>query len=263
MAKKTVTQPKFDDRIYRLAYPLQGGKFGSIKHGFMIWDKPIRGFSDRATVHYLYNPSTVEADYSLSDASVGASLLFPNPGDAADLRVPLSQTVSWSILYDRTYELWGSYDDNGTARHAIGSNKNNPQVIGTAADVFQMQQFTGMTVGFDENGISKVGNDSSFAGRQGILQLIPSWVFFGDKQNLSFYGYISEWDFQVTHWTQHMVPMRCVVDIYFTMLPPPANQTTPGSASNTTWGAPQGGGPSAPHPLLPNATTSLAGVSGR
>lgn len=262
--KKTVDQPKFDDRIYRLIYPMAFGSFRALQHGYMIWANPIRGFSDLAKVHFLYNPSTVEADYSVSDSSVGASLLFPNPGDKADLRVPLSQTVSWSILYDRTYELWGSYNEHGNPRQSIGRDKNNPAVVGIQADIFQMQQFTGMTVGYDEGGVSKVTNDSTFAGHQGIIQLIPSWVFFGGPQNLSYYGYISEWDCQVTHWTQYMVPMRCVININFTMLPPPVNPTNKNSGGNTTWG---GGGSGVGHPIPPGppspSAITRAGISGR
>jgi hypothetical protein len=260
--KATLQQPRFDDRIYRLAYPLAYGDFASLQHGYMIWDQTIRGFSDRATVHFLYNPSDVEADYPVSDSSIGASLLFPVPGDRADLRVPLSQTVSWSLLYDRTYELWGAYDENGKARQK-NTNNNNPSVIGVGADIYQLQQFTGMTTGYDQSGLTKVENNNSFAGHQGIIQLIPSWVFFGNSLNLSYYGYISEWDVTVTHWTQYMVPMRCEIDVYFTMLPPPSSPSNSNPTGDTTWGKRPGS--SAGHPVGPGPPqfTTLSGISGR
>lgn len=255
-----IQQPKFDDRIYSLQYPLTGTARGTLKRGYMVWAKPISGITSRATVHFLYNPSTVEADYPLSDSTVAASLLFPTPGDKADLRVPLQQTVSWSILYDRTYELWESYNADGSPKFGLGADGNNPQVIGVLADIFQMQQFTGMTASYNSGGLpTPAGTKNLFLGHQGILQLVPSYVFFGGAQALSYYGYVSEWDVQITHWTQYMVPMRCVIDISFTMLPPVSN-TAPMLQNDVNWGGP-------PSSTSANAATvslsNTSGVSGR
>jgi hypothetical protein len=264
MSKAPVTQPKFDARISKLVYPLMGGRapgHGTLKRGFMVWDKPLVGYSGLATVHFLYNPSTVEADYPIADSTVGAILQFPNPHDKADLRVPLQQTASWSLLFDRTYELWGSADHPG---ESPGKNNNDPSVIGVLADVFQMQQFTGMLVSYSQGTnpvVNPGGKVANFAGHQGIIQIVPSWVYFGDKSALSFYGYISEWDLQVTHWTQQMVPMRCVINITFTMLPP-VSASKPGSNADTNWVAlhtrigPSVGGAT-------TATPVTSGISGR
>lgn len=266
--KSAILQPRFDPRIFGLAYPLEGPEnrgvaAGTLKRGFMIWDKPITGYSDRATVHFLYNPSTVSAEFMMSDPTVGASLLFPNAHDNLDLRVPLNQTAQWSILYDRTYELWGEYDSNGKAKNGLGAAGNNPQVIGVLADLFQMQQFTGMNVQFQQSGNDVAGAPkTSFTKHQGILQLIPSFVYFGDENAVSYYGYISEWDYTVTHWTQHMVPMRAVVDISWTMLPPPSNVTgSPSPSAPTGWNT--GPSPTTKHFAgAPSAFTS-SGRSGR
>lgn len=237
MAKKVpIQQPKFDARISKLIYPLMGNRnpqHGILKRGFMIWEKPLVGYSALATVHFLYNPSTVEASYPLSDSSVGAILQFPNPGDNADLRVPLYQTVSWSLLYDRTYELWGSAEEGRTT----GKDNNNPRAVGVLADIEQMRQFTGMDIGYSSNGLPSATANQTFAGRQGIIQIVPCYVYFGDKNGLVYYGYISEWDVQVTHWTQRMIPMRCVVNVSFTMLPPPQNSTKPGNNTDNNWSA--------------------------
>lgn len=232
--RKPIKQPDFDPRIRNLLYPLMGPNSGKLLRGTMTWAKPISGFSGLAQVTFLYNPSTVQAQLSLSDASVGSSLLFPNSGDSADLRVPLSQTVQWSIMYDRTYELWGQYDSKGAPKQQVGSDNNNPAVVGVLADILQMQQFTGMTVGYQSTQASNASTSAkptsaqsfaSFTNYTNVLQLIPSYVTFGNKYNLQFYGYVTEWDFQVTHWTQFMVPMRCVININWTMLPPPLKAT--------------------------------------
>jgi len=275
MAKHpAIKQPKFDPRIYSLRYPLDTGDGGSLKRGFMIWEKPITGYSDRAVVHFLYNPSSVTASYTMGDANVQASLLYPNPNDNADLRVPLYQSSSWTLLFDRTYELWGQYNPQGKPVQDIGQDFNNPSVVGVLADVMQMRQFTGMSVGFNPNARGNKGQQQpptdTFVGGQGLLNLITSFVFFGDKNNLSFYGYISEWDFTITHFTQNMVPMRAVIDVTFTMLPTPKHVTTPGSTGSTHWsGLPtQGPGPRPASIILsPDisafATTSRSGISGR
>lgn len=243
--KAPIEQPKFDRRIYTLAYPMQGNRNpdqGTLKHGFMVWEKPLPGYSGLAKVHFLYNPSTVEADYPLSDSTVQAVLQFPNPGDKADLRVPLYQTASWSILYDRTYELWGSYHANGRPREDIGKDRNNPRVVGVLADIMAFQQFTGMMIGFSQGTggptPNQGGSFANFAGHQGIMQIVPSYVYFsnvGISTNLSYYGYISEWDVQITHWSNFMIPMRCVINISFTMLPPPQNQAKPTTNADQNW----------------------------
>lgn len=233
-----VVQPGFDSRIYTLTYPLGSGKYGTLKRGFMVWEKAGLGYTSPAYMHFLYNPSTVTASYAIApDSSVSASLLFPTAFDSTNLRVPLNQSVTWSLLFDRTYELWGQYDNKGHPAQHVGPNNNNPAVVGVLADIRQMQQFTGMNVGYSSgNGVTPSPTNQQIFGHQGIIQLVPSYVYFGDKNNLWFYGYISEWDVTVTHWTQFMVPMRCVINITFTMLPTPSSAGA-ASNSNTNWQA--------------------------
>jgi hypothetical protein len=261
-AQAPIAQPAFDPRITTLAFPLQGGKYGSLKRGFMIWDQVLPGYSGKAQVDFLYNPSQVTANYSMSDSSVGASLLFPTGFNDTNLRVPLNQSVSWSLLFDRTYELWGGYDSLGLPQGSVGPGQNNPSVVGVLADIRQMQQFTGMNVAYSTGNTATTSpsSNSQLAGYQGIMQLIPSWVYFSDANNLWFHGYVSEWDVTVTHWTQYMVPMRCVIDVTFTMLPPPSTGT--GSQANTQYGLPSGSGGQFGSPV-PSSGPPSPGVSGR
>lgn len=240
-------QPKFDKRIRSTYVPGAPGDGGAtIQRGYMVWENILPGYSHRAVFRYLYNPTTVEASYSVPDSGVTASLVFPNANDQSDLRIPINQYASWSILFDRTYELWGSYKSDGQPRYANYAAGNNPQVVGCWADIIQLQEFTGMNVNYStsaansaaaQSGIAagKPGSSNSLAGHQGILQMVPAWAFFGGQNNLHYYGYISEWDVTYTHWTQYMVPMRCAVDITFTMLPPPNKQP------NLSWVAGNGG----------------------
>jgi hypothetical protein len=242
----TMKQPGFDSRLLNLAYPLEGKSFGNLRRGYMQWEKaPVGGLNKKdARVNFLYNPATVTADFAMNYAYSGA-LQFPVPGDQSILRVPLSQTATFSLLYDRTYELWGSYKSDGHPRRKGAAN--DPATVGCMADIYQMQQFTGMTINYSTNGtLSTSLSNTSFNGHQGILQLIPSFVHFGTGNVLGFYGYISEWSYQVTHFTQKMVPMRCVIDISWTMLPyTPTTTGTPNTGPGLPGNGPRGpiGGP--------------------
>lgn len=238
------TQPAFDSRITTLVFPLSGGQYGQLQRGFMAWDMSqgnIGPYGSAAQVNFLYNPSSVTADYSITDASVAASIMFPSAFNAVDLRVPLNQTVEWSLLFDRTYELWGSYNAQAIPNGTVGANPNNtnPGNVGVLADIMAMQQFTGMFMAFSTgNTGSTTPAPTALTGWQGIMQLIPSWVYFGGSNSASnslwYYGYVSEWDVTVTHWTQYMIPMRCVINITFTMLPPP-NGANPIGTTGTTF----------------------------
>jgi hypothetical protein len=102
-----------------------------------------------------------------------------------------------------------------------------------------------MKIGYSSVSTPKPGtaNSQTLFQHQGIIQLIPAYVFFGDSKNLQYYGYISEWDVTITHWTQFMVPMRCVINISWTMLPSPqGGNVSSGSAANTNWAVGAAGG---------------------
>lgn len=239
-----IDQPAFDSRIQTLKYPLGGGQFGNLQRGYMVWDSTqlLTGYSSAARMNFLFNPSTITATYSLiPDTSVQAAMMFPTAYNNTDLRVPLSQTVEWSLLFDRTFELWGSYDNSGNAINgqAFENINNDPSVVGVQVDIAAMQQFTGMNANFYSGSSASVGNSSSdqIAGslynQQGIMMPVYSYAWFG--KYLWFYGYVSEWDVTITHWTQYMIPMRCVINVTFTMMPTPAPTT--GSNANTEWSA--------------------------
>lgn len=224
MANQFIVQPPFSKQLTTLAYPLTGGSSQTLQTGYMIWDKPLPGYSQRAVVRYLYNPSTASADYSIADASAQASLNFPNPGDTANLAIPLSQTAQWSLMFDRTFEVWGAYQANGQPNGTgiDGNSSTGPGTIGVQADVLAFMQLTGMLTNFSAGTANISGPITQ---NSGIMQLVPSWAVFASNavtNGLTFYGYVNEWSVQYTHWTQFNVPMRCVISVNFTMLPSPS-----------------------------------------
>ena len=258
MAQQFITQPPFDKRILSRAFPLGGGIGGQyLQSGYMIWDKPLPGYSQRAIIRYLYNPSTIASDYSIADASAQASLNFPNPGDSAMLAIPLSQSASWSLMFDRTFELWQSYMDSGLPlNNSNGNNSTDASVIGVQADVLAFMQFTGMLTNFNAGTQNVSGAITKNAG---IMQLVPAWALFANNNvvnGLQYYGYINEWSVQYTHFTQFNVPMRCVISVNFTMLPNPnsAPPTAPGSGGPVF---PTPGGGPIPSPILPTGPGSV------
>lgn len=219
-------QPPFDPRISTMAWPLSGN-YGTLKRGFMIWAEDVQGYGkNRARVNFLYNPSTIDIQYSQQAGGEGqsAALAFRSPNDKALLRTPMQQSVSFSLLYDRTFELMGAYKTDGTPVH---TGINQPNVHGVGVDILAMKQFTGMLMGLPGG----KGNsppppimnkqDNSIL-PQGVEVFLPSWLYFGANDNFSstYFGFVTNWDVQITHWTQYMVPMRCVINVGFALLPP-------------------------------------------
>ena len=144
--------------------------------------------------------------------------------------------MSWQLYFDRTFELL-----YGTPTSAV----NDPVQIGVQADVYQFMQFTGVLASLNAQQATTVlgGTGAAGAGASattgGIMMMLPAYVYFGNAFNqansrvgpsqfsavntqLAYYGFISEWSVQYTHWTTSMVPIRCVISVNFTMLPEPA-----------------------------------------
>jgi hypothetical protein len=254
VANALITQPKFADQITASPTPV-GTSNTPIQRGYMIWDQPqtsLYGTSGgplgdgRATVGFLFNPSTVSSDYNIGNASLQAAMMYPVPGDSGNLLSPLQyQTVSWQLYFDRTFELLYGGDPTSV---------NDPGVIGVQADVLAFMQFTGVLASLSNSEATTIlgGVGASGAGAPtttgGIMMMIPSYVYFGNAsqqyasspgssannnavgQQLAYYGFVSEWTPTYTHWTANMVPIRCSIDVTFTMLPNP-----PAGTGTATW----------------------------
>jgi hypothetical protein len=146
--KKLVTQPPFAPQMTDLPRAL--GTNVPLQRGYMIWAKPMTSFysgggplgDGRDMIKFSFNPSTVSTDYNVANASLQATMMYTVPGDQGNLLSPLlSQTVSWSLYFDRTYEL--NYGGNSSA-------VNDPAVVGVQADVYQFMQFTGVLADLDK-----------------------------------------------------------------------------------------------------------------
>jgi hypothetical protein len=174
------------------------------------------------------------------------------------------QTVSWQLYYDRTFELL--YGGDATSPNDPGvigvqadayqfmqftgvlaqlSNQQAASIQGTGTDAVQ----NAATVAANALNSSAAGStDATPVTTGGIMMMMPCYVYFGNAsqqwantrttaannaaiaRQLAYYGYISEWSVQYTHWTVNMVPIRCVISVNFTMLPNPVAGT-----AQSTW----------------------------
>jgi hypothetical protein len=283
-----VTQPKFAQQLTANPSPIgMSAVDGSITRGFMIWEKPSPLFSgggplgdSRATVNFLFNPSTVSTDYMIGNSSIQAAMMYRVPGDNTNLLAPLSQTVSWQLYFDRTFELLYGTPDGSV---------NDPSIIGVQADVYQFMQFTGVTASLDASTQTAVLGGtamSSGANTGGIMMMMPAYVYFGNANNqaagklsaqgsipaatqytsvgtqLAFYGFISEWSVTYSHWTVNMIPIRAAINVSFVMLPEPASSD---SSAQNTWRDITGiqGGVTAPPGTTPVGSIGITRVPGR
>lgn len=253
-------QPLFDSRIYSLVFPMgagsatagtTGGAYnGGLTRGMMVWDKAYSPYKDKAQVHFLFNPTTVTASYSIDATDISASLVYRSPADTAMPAFAMNQSISFSLYYDRTFELWGAYSAAGapnakqistTSGKTTTFNYNlvDPTVYGVNVDILAMKQITGQFFTSYQVNAANAGSASPQTTnnpgvtQQGVMSILPTWVYFGAATGMVYYGYVSDFTVTVTHWTQYMVPMRCVIDVDFALLLPPVSE--PNGPSFTNW----------------------------
>jgi hypothetical protein len=231
----------------------------------MVWDHVIQGYPDKCMVRFLYNPGVVATSYAIdsSQSSTETTLLYADPSDQASYLAPMNQTVSFALLFDRSFELWGSYLTNG--QPAGGKSAvNDPAVNGVGVDILALKQFTYQLAAANQsNAGAQNGNASAGASIQGIMNFIPTWVYFGPPSGVYYYGFITDFAVQFTQFTQYMVPMRAVVNVDMTLLPPPAGESITGNGSGAWWSL-IGVGAFTPPPILaaPSAIQTPGGKGG-
>lgn len=241
-------QPPFSPHIQTTYGGFGSNQYGPLTHGFMEWDSvsAVPGYSQLATVNFQFNPSTLSVSYyAQTSSNVQTDYIYSIQDATANPTAGMQQSLSFALLFDRTYELWGSYSANGKTKTAItalgGTDINDPAEAGVGVDILAMQQFTGML------DVTDTGTGNATATPGGVIGItggrvqfplffIPAWVYFGASAAcLYYYGFVSDWQVQVTQWTQYMIPMRCVINVDFTLLPTPSISglaAGPGPASN-------------------------------
>jgi hypothetical protein len=227
-ASKIVDNGPFDSRITSIPFTQNavkdaangsGGK--KLTRGFIIQEKPVGGVRYRC--NFLYNPSVINLSHSV-DSNVIADENAKNPNDMTkdEYLMPLQQTLNFSLLFDRTYELWDPSKLYGDARVWVPS-------FGVAYDILSLYKITGIAapVTFEGDGTEATASSETSwkkgtfsTGPAGPMLYTPVYLVVGST--LSYYGVIQALNVQYTHWTQTMVPTRCQADITVTLLPTPS-----------------------------------------
>lgn len=209
--------------------------------GYMIWDQPGTsgnnssglnytggvGGTGRATINFLFNPSSINFSAAVGDQTAQILQSRKYTGSTVVNAIQQPQTASWTIYYDRTYELW-----NGAASGA----PNDPAVIGVQADVLQFYQFTGMLSQASLQGNAQAAAASFPLGMMiSPMTMIYSWVYFGTNSGaatgggtntsaltsqLAYYGYVSGFSVEYTAFNGNMTPRQCEIDVTFTIISP-------------------------------------------
>jgi hypothetical protein len=204
-----VENPKFDSRILNL--PMRqvsqgygGTKDSTLYRGAMVGREDRDNFKYK--VNFLYNPSTITESRSI-DLN---GQVFPDyarvPGDSGDYQTALNTTVSFSLLFDRTYEMW----DSKYQTTDVGT-------FGCSVDVNAFFNLCGINTKQLVPGTR--GGKSQQMTVQGPMAAVPMDLYFGygSPGGLHYFGIVTSLGVTYSHFSQQMVPVRCAVDIGFTV----------------------------------------------
>lgn len=235
----TRLNPQFDSRILALPF-LQNGKDagaqlvrGQIMFSSLNAPNTVPGIASGDYVETLYNPNEI-------DINVGVNSSLPvgwmrNPQDTGTYAAPLNTSVSFSFLFDRTYECWSSAQTRGDTL-----NQNSGGVL---MDTMALMRMLGIV---------------DLQGRQEALTPVFVDVIIGQVVGMTFHGWVNECDFTYTHFTQSLVPQKAVVNfsLYLTPIQATASSESAGESSGSTPAAPDNSGNTGG-----NAGTSSTGES--
>ena len=194
-------QSPFDRRIVNL--PLNNGK--PLSRGFLqqrdAQVQPGRSMGLR----FLYNPEQINLEYQLDTSTYPpyAQPLTATP--VAPPVIPGSATLSFSLVFDRTYDCWGP--------RKRGEGPDGPSHAGIAHDIRHLEKMLGYTADFP------------------FLTVVAMQVFFG-AAGLRYFGYITSMSVLYSTWTQDMRPTRGGVSLSMAILPYGTNDAS--SAVNGT-----------------------------
>lgn len=165
-------------------------------------------------VNFLYNPSTIEETRALDINSEVLPTLARNPGDPSAYKTGLATTVNFSLLFDRTYELWDKAY-NGTDEGTFGCLVDvNAFYNMLGINALQVATLSNLQHGAASQRLAD-GNHSIVT--SGPMSAIPVDLYFGYQSvgALKYFGIVTDLDITYTHFTQKMVPMRVAIGIGF------------------------------------------------
>jgi len=225
-----VENPPFDPRIRAIPgvavnNPLaEGGN--TLFRGRIEAKEKVNGFYRR--LNFLYNPSGIQWQGSVLTDTIGDTQV-QSALDASIWMMPMSQTVSFSLLFDRTYETWVYNSQVETSRLGVIADIKHFYamlgILGDASAFAPAGNTTGAAIAADPftkalaAGLSPAVDVSLIddASPTSFMQYIPVRVIFG--KHLSYHGVISTANVSYTHFTQRMIPNRCSLEIGMQLFP--------------------------------------------
>lgn len=221
-----VENPKFDPRILNIPFKQVSQGYGGTRdstlyRGALVAKDLMDGV--RYKVNFLYNPSTISEARSLD---INNPTLPPdkrNVGDTGDYQTGLATTISFSLLFDRTYELWDkAYQGTDVGTYGVQVDTN---AFYNITGINRAQVVPGVRGGREQNLIV-----------QGPMFANPLNLYFGygSPGSLSYFGYISGLSITYTHFSQQMVPSRCAIGVNFILLTETYGAATTTDTSTTT-----------------------------
>lgn len=159
-------------------------------------------------VNFLYNPSTISESRTLDLNNQALPQIARKQDDPGQYATGMNAAVSFSLLFDRTYELHDS-QYQGTIQG----------IYGVRSDVEAFFNLCGINQPTPQTTLLGGTNNSYII--QGPMKINDAMLYFGTNSRgaLSYYGYINELDITYTHFSAKMVPSRCAVDVTFVLLP--------------------------------------------
>lgn len=165
-------------------------------------------------VNFLYNPSTIAESRSLDLNNQIYPSYARNPDDPGQHKTGLNATVSFSLLFDRTYELWDS--------SYVGTDAGTYGVMVDVNAFYNLLNINQVNVNSPVSlATSEFAAQNKFALIvQGTMSAIPIDLYFGYQSAgaLKYFGYVTEFDITYTHFTQKMVPQRCAINVGFQVM---------------------------------------------
>lgn len=229
-ATRVISNPEFDARLTPSGAVDGQGKFMAARSKLYrgrLESAPTPGYISNSAIYqlrFLWNPTSVNHTSALDAQYLPTAVTLADPnsrGDASPF-MQISQNISFNLLFDRTYETW------------VPSSRYLAK-WGVLADIKVLYAMLGMfsasSVAADGDGQITVTTNGGLVEPDLIQQITPSsahmtqpvWAVFGPL--LKYYGMITSFSVDYTHFTQAMVPNRCVVQIGMQLIP--KNHTRP------------------------------------
>lgn len=258
MASGIVSNPAFDKRILRLNL-IPGSGTTAFQRGFLQTatrrSPSVAGkSSQRYRVNFLYNPSDLSESRSvnINDNATALPTELRSDADIGQVLGITGASISFSLLFDRTYEvanpeIWdkpeaamGCYSDIVAIFGLTGISQATLRPSTTQVPYAPGQGPNNPGVGTGPLSPSPTTSANANAEQTyGIMKLNPVFAVFcpvraldaaGSSTGVSmmrYYGYINSLSISYTHWSQRMIPVRCVVSVSMALLMTDRNLVEP------------------------------------